>query len=271
MNDGSFPAGGQGVLRLGWLYLAVLGLALPAAPIAAQSVRPVLEDRPSSNSAKPSPERPQPVLAEFPLAPAPLPAAAPQAIPASVTAEIPPAELVELKAVVKKAPTGRQAVFVATEPVCKHRSVDRPLSQVRAELLPVSGPTPEDLASEVFGSLQGAEMLADQPRPWAASAFYWQASWLAHYPLCFEQKMLERYGYSYCPLLQPAISGAHFFATIPIIPYKKGLDPHHRFIYELGFARAAGDSPFLRPRIPLNARGAAYEAGAVTGLIFFIP
>jgi hypothetical protein len=162
-------------------------------------------------------------------------------------------------------------VFVATEPVCKHRSVDRPLSEVRAELLPASGPTPDDLASEVFGSLQGAELLADQPRPWAASAFYWQASWLAHYPLCFEQKMLERYGYSYCPLLQPAISGAHFFATIPIIPYKKGLDPHHRFIYELGFAPPAGNSPFLRPRIPLNARGAAYEAGAVTGLIFFIP
>ncbi len=158
------------------------------------------------------------------------------------------------------------------EPVCRHRPVDRPLSEVQALVSPGQGELPEDAAAEVFGSSKNAWRLADEPRPWSNTAFHWQASWLAHYPLCFEEKMLERYGYSHCPLLQPAISGAHFFGTLPILPYKKGLDPHHQLIYELGFARPGDCSaPALCPRVPWNNRAAAYEAGFVTGLIFFIP
>jgi hypothetical protein len=164
-----------------------------------------------------------------------------------------------------------QPVVETAEPVCHHKSVDRPLSEVQARVAPAQGEVPSDDAAEVFGSSATSLRLADEPRHWPGTAFYWQASWLAHRPLCFEEKMLERYGYSHWPLAQPVISGAHFFATLPILPYKKGLDPHHQPIYDLGFPRPGVCAPALCPRAPWNARAAAYEAGAVTGLIFFIP
>ncbi len=164
-----------------------------------------------------------------------------------------------------------QPVVEAAEPVCKHKAVDRPLSEVQLRIAPVQGELPPDAAADVFGSATTSLRLADEPRSWPTSAFYWQASWLAHRPLCFEEKMLERYGYSHFPLAQPVISGAHFFATLPILPYKKGLDPHHQPIYDLGFPRPGVCAPSLCPRVPWNARAAAYEAGFATGLIFFIP
>lgn len=162
-------------------------------------------------------------------------------------------------------------VVKAAEPVCQHRAVDRPLSEVQARATPARGELPPDAATEVFGSATTSLRLADEPRQWPGTAFYWQASWLAHKPLCFEEKMLERYGYSHFPLAQPVISGAHFFGTLPILPYKKGLDPHHQPIYDLGFPRPGDCTPTLCPRVPWNARAAAYEAGFATGLIFFIP
>ena len=72
---------------------------------------------------------------------------------------------------------------------------------------------------------------------WAATDFHWSATGLCHRPLYFEEVNLERYGYTVSPLLQPAISGAHFFLTIPTLPYKMVAQPPKECVYTLGYYR----------------------------------
>ena len=71
--------------------------------------------------------------------------------------------------------------------------------------------------------------------------------------------------------IQPVISGAHFFATIPVLPYKMGLEDPCECIYALGYYRPGNCAPKLIYPIPLSLRGALYEAGAISGLVFLLP
>ena len=82
---------------------------------------------------------------------------------------------------------------------------------------------------------------------------------------------LERYGHSCHPLVEPFVSGAHFFATIPVLPYKMGMDPPWECQYPLGYYRPGNCAPHLKYPIPLSVRGALTEAGVVTGLVFILP
>ena len=62
------------------------------------------------------------------------------------------------------------------------------------------------------------------PRMWCETTYTWKASALCHKPLYFEQVQMERYGHTLGPLLDPIISGAHFFGTNrdPIFPMPDG-------------------------------------------------
>lgn len=116
--------------------------------------------------------------------------------------------------------------------------------------------------------------LADEryvPRSWPCTTFTWTASSLCHKPLYFEQVQLERYGHSWGPILQPVLSGAHFFVTIPILPYMMGVYPPNECIYTLGYYRPGNCAPYMLDPIPLSVRGALYEGGAVTGVAFLVP
>jgi len=112
-------------------------------------------------------------------------------------------------------------------------------------------------------------------RYWCDTIFAWKASCLCHKPLYFEQMPLERYGHVWghhlSPIIGPVISGAHFFATIPVLPYKMGLEDPCECIYALGYYRPGNCAPKLIYPIPLSLRGALYEAGAITGLVFLLP
>ena len=57
----------------------------------------------------------------------------------------------------------------------------------------------------------------------AHDLFTWKASGLCHKPLYFEDVQLERYGHSWNPVVQPFMSAAHFFVSVPLLPYKMGL------------------------------------------------
>jgi hypothetical protein len=106
---------------------------------------------------------------------------------------------------------------------------------------------------------------------WAPITYTWKASGLCHKPLYFEDIQLERYGHSCGPLLQPIASGAHFFLTVPILPYKMGLEPPDECMYTLGYYRPGSCAPYMLDPIPLSVRAGLAEAGVVTGLIFLIP
>jgi hypothetical protein len=108
-------------------------------------------------------------------------------------------------------------------------------------------------------------------RLWESTTYTWRASALCHKPLYFEQVHLERYGHSWGPYVDPVISAAHFFGSIPLLPYKMGLEPPHECIYTLGYYRPGNCAPYLLDPIPISPRGALFQAGAVVGAGAIVP
>lgn len=82
---------------------------------------------------------------------------------------------------------------------------------------------------------------------------------------------MERYGHMAGPWVQPFASGAHFFLTVPILPYKMGLELPNECLYTLGYYRPGSCAPYLFDPIPISLRGALFEAGAWVGGIVLFP
>ncbi len=74
------------------------------------------------------------------------------------------------------------------------------------------------------------------PYSWISPAFY-------HYPLYFEQPNLERYGIGRAPVVQPLLSSAHFFWSIPLVPYKTLTHHPREHVYTLGQGRPGNCVP----------------------------
>lgn len=108
-------------------------------------------------------------------------------------------------------------------------------------------------------------------RCWEQTTYMWKASAMCHKPLYFEDEQLERYGHSFSPCFQPFISGAHFFCTLPVLPYCMGVEPPCECIYALGYYRPGSCAPYMVNPVPLSPRGALFEAGVVTGAAYALP
>jgi hypothetical protein len=108
-------------------------------------------------------------------------------------------------------------------------------------------------------------------RCWPQVTYLWKASALCHKPLYFEDEQLERYGHSWPPCVQPFVSGAHFFTTLPVLPYCMGVEPPTECIYALGHYRPGNCAPYMCDPIPISARGALFQAGAVVGAAAALP
>ncbi len=109
------------------------------------------------------------------------------------------------------------------------------------------------------------------PRCWAEVTYMWKASALCHKPLYFEDIHLERYGHSWGPYMQPLVSGAHFFGTLPVLPYKMGLKTPNECVYTLGHYRPGDCAPYLIDPIPFTWRAAWFQAAGVVGVAAFLP
>jgi hypothetical protein len=109
-----------------------------------------------------------------------------------------------------------------------------------------------------------------EPRCWPQITYTWKATALCHKPLYFEERALERYGHTVGPF-QPLVSGAMFFGTLPVLPYKMGMHSPWECMYVLGYYQPNSCAPWIIPPVPLNARGALLEAGAWTGGVYAIP
>lgn len=105
---------------------------------------------------------------------------------------------------------------------------------------------------------------------WAID-FHWTASALAIRPTYFDDVALERYGYTSPGPIQPLVSGAKFYTDVLILPYKVGFEAPRRTMYTIGYDRSGSEAQHVRGRLPWSARGAALQAGVITGFSYLIP
>jgi len=108
-------------------------------------------------------------------------------------------------------------------------------------------------------------------RDWVASTMTFKASGLCHKPLYFEDVNLERYGHTAGPILQPALSGAHFFMNVVALPYNMGINPPTECRYPLGYYRPGDCAPWLVRPIPLSIRGGLTAAATYVGGALVLP
>jgi hypothetical protein len=93
---------------------------------------------------------------------------------------------------------------------------------------------------------------------WAAPDFY-------HRPLLLEETNLERYGNK--RHLQPLASAAHFFGSIPALPYKIGEHPLHYREYTLKYSRPGNCVPYQCERFKFSPRGAILQAVVTSAIV----
>jgi hypothetical protein len=129
---------------------------------------------------------------------------------------------------------------------------------------------PEDAALRRFEEEGLIAHAGDVGRDWALTDYRWEASCLCHGPVLFEQLNAERYGITY-GCLQPIVSGAHFFVTVPALPYKVWAQGHDHCQYALGYYRPGSYATpqCYKPRISADA--SLFEAGVILGLIYILP
>ena len=123
----------------------------------------------------------------------------------------------------------------------------RPMEAIQARVPKLEGTLPVDGATNLFRSQGPASATA---RNWSCLGFCWCPSELAHQPLYFDDVPLEHYGQTACPLLQPAFSGARFFGTLPLMPYKLLVDPPCECVSEYGYYRPGSPTPCMHQRLP---------------------
>jgi hypothetical protein len=138
-----------------------------------------------------------------------------------------------------------------------------PISKLGTDITTLQGEVPKDCPwgnEEKFTA-----------RSWRGLTYTWTASALCHKPLYFEDEKLERYGHMWGPWLQPIVSHARFFATVPILPYEMGLETPNECMYALGYYRPGNCAPYYLDPIPLSVRAALFEGAAWTAGVIIIP
>lgn len=160
------------------------------------------------------------------------------------------------------------------DPDADARRIYRPISQVSVNTALPPGALPQTMERQegdpppVIMPIIGDRRLEGG---WGDQMFQWSATQFCHQPLYFEEVNLERYGYQCNPVLQPLVSGAHFFLTVPALPYKMTVNPPRECVYTLGYYRPGDRVPWQRNFLPWDTRAAAVQAGVAVGLVFLIP
>jgi hypothetical protein len=148
----------------------------------------------------------------------------------------------------------------------------KPVHELGIGIAMPNGEFPQDNATECWTSINEQAGPFAGSRTWATSSFSWDATSLCHRPLYFEEINLERYGYGCaCEALQPAASAAHFFGTIPALPYCMAAHCPGECIYTLGHYRPGSCAPRQCNWPPISPLAALAEGGVWTGMIFLIP
>lgn len=145
----------------------------------------------------------------------------------------------------------------------------RRIDQVPLSIKPPGGEMPQDLATEAFAeAAKTAPGRECENRPFIACAY---TPWtLCFRPLYFEEINLERYGET-ARLVQPAVSGAHFFSRVALLPYEMTIRPPRSCVCSNGFSQI-GDAPPPWYYVPVWQTDAALvQAGVIAALAVALP
>jgi hypothetical protein len=148
-------------------------------------------------------------------------------------------------------------------------AVFKPLSELGISIAQPAGQSPTDFATPCWDQINAGPNGAC--RCWPVLCYQWDATCLCYQPLYFEEINAERYGYVCCGCWQPAASAAHFFATVPALPYCLVAECPTECVYTLGHYRPGSCPPWRWHWPPCDPVAAASAGGIYTGLIFAIP
>jgi hypothetical protein len=144
----------------------------------------------------------------------------------------------------------------------------RPIDDVPLDIRPTEGAMPEDLAASKFEQQAQPDPRIDHA---VEEVFCSYTPWtICFRPLYFEDVGVERYGQR-VRVLQPAVSGAHFFANVALLPYKMRLRPPRSCVCSNGFSRVGDCPPPCYGDCYWRWDAAVVEAAAVTGFVFILP
>jgi hypothetical protein len=147
------------------------------------------------------------------------------------------------------------------------RELSRPLDQISAAIpLRDDERLPPDCANDLFRAAAGTG-----PRFGSMTNFHWQATNFFHRPVYFEDVPLERYGQTCHAHLQPAISGAKFFLTLPVLPYKVGVNCPWECVTSMGHVPPGTCAPCVRQTLPVEVDAGLLEATVAWALVFALP
>ena len=171
----------------------------------------------------------------------------------------------------QNATTAQPRVAAPSDDPCA-AATEKPLSALGINIaLQPGGEMPVDHALACWDSLNQTLGPLAAARFWQGQLYEWDATALCHRPLYFEEINLERYGYGCCACLQPAASAAHFFGTVPALPYCMAAECPCECVYTLGHYRPGSCPPWRCHWPPCDPVAAAAEGGFMTGMIFLIP
>lgn len=144
---------------------------------------------------------------------------------------------------------------------------DKPIGSLTLNIAPRAGVLPKNMAAGRFD----IEVPSWELRPWEETVYFWDAPAFCHRPLYYEEKNLERLGYTHFPHLQPVVSAAHFTICTLGLPYSMTVNPPHECMYPLGHYRPGSPVPFQHNWPEWDPAAAAVQTGVVAGLILLIP
>ncbi len=132
-----------------------------------------------------------------------------------------------------------------------------------------NGVLPDDTAAQRTPASSGLK--DGQSRGIPATQVNWKPANICHLPLYFEDAMLERHGHVRWGHAQPIVSGAKFFATMPLLPYLKTLQPPCEYRYTLGHFRPGSCAPALKDHLPWDRRAAVVETVSLGAFFWAAP
>ena len=172
--------------------------------------------------------------------------------------------------IIAPAPAASELIPVPAETVEPKPFAPLSLSSIgraTTSITPPAGERPRNLAA--LAQPADPQPLAQPGEPPRVTAPYYSTPRVpdfTHRPLYFEERALERNGRT-IGVLQPGLSAAHFFGTIPVLPYKMGAQPPSRPMYTGNGIDPPSDHLSVRDRV----RGVMAEAGVVLGLNYILP
>jgi hypothetical protein len=155
------------------------------------------------------------------------------------------------------------------------RAINRTSLSIVPQLIDPDGDRrllPERRAYRKLSQVPVVKHTVGYSRDWTPLSYSWEAPQLKYNPLYFEDAQLERYGNEVC-ILQPFLSGARFYATLPTLPYQmmsEGNSLCHT-VYDLGHDRPGNCVPYALQVPEFSWTGSLASGGWAYALIVILP